>query len=297
MVDLGLYNFIKNALARGQTEAQVRDTLAQAGWGALLIDEAVAAAKEGKEPYVPHLNVGEKVTEHTEEVEGTVSGREGKTWFQRFFPMFYGRIGVGGYWKAVLVELLLLASLWAVLSFAAVAFLKGMGVDGLWGAGAVVLSATALGIFFRGALGFLGLGVTVRRLHDLGFSGWSLLIFFLLPIAGGTGTLLVGSSGIYVASMVAVALLWIGLAFWPGSLQSNRYGSFTYYSWTASFFGNGGIGRSLGVAAVVGLVSVALFMLLGGALVVSLLSTAHVSSISSSSSTTPKVFEGSAPWW
>ncbi len=297
MVDLGLYNFIKNALARGQTEAQIRDTLTKAGWAALLVDEAVAAAKEGKEPYVPHLNTDAPGTEHTEEVAGTVPGGEAKTWSQRLFPMFYGRIGVGGYWKAVLVEFLLLVTLWAVLSFAAVAFLQGGRVNGLWGAGAVVLSATALGMFFRGVFGFFGAGVIVRRLHDLGFSGWTLFIFFLLPAAGVAGTLLFGSSGIYVASLVAVAVLWLVLAFWPGSSQPNRYGSFTYYSLRASYFGNGGVGRSFGVAAVAGLASAVLFMLLGGAVVGALFPTAHEIIVPSIASTTAQVSAGSAPWW
>lgn len=259
MVDLGLYNFVKHALETGQTEAQIHETLAHAGWAEVLITEALTAAQQGKEPVMPHLHTG-GVPEHADEVSETeLTQPAAGGWFERRFPMFFGRMGVGGYWKAVLLStgislvLWFLGQLYGGLLMSS--FLQMYGPHtGFWYA---VAAAAALNVFLSGIFGFFMLGALVRRLHDLGISGWALLGLFALPIIGYLASLFAHSAVPYVVGAVTpVAFLFLAW-FWPGSSLQNRYGAFTYYSWGRALFGAGDVGRSFVVSIVVNLILVA----------------------------------------
>lgn len=292
MVDLGLYNFIKNAFARGQTEAQVREALAKAGWGELLIAEGIAAVKEGKEPNISHLQEG--VSEYTEDVASTDARRAGRGLVRCAFSMFTGRIGVGGYWKAVLVGTLFSIALWVGLFFALSALAKEFAGTGLGGAVVTLLSALVLAVFARSMIIFFSLGVLVRRLHDLGLSGWMSLLFILVPMAGAAGTVYESNTAIYTGSVIAVVAFWLLVAFWPGRAEANRYGPFTCYSWLDTYFGNGGLGSAFFAGAIVSIAMTVLYALFGATLVAAALGFASSLMSPNAATTTPQAFVGTA---
>jgi len=168
--------------------------------------------------------------------------------------MFNGRIGVADYWKSVL--LLLLINL-----------VIGVGGAFLFGAlGASILSQTSpssIGGLFAGIMGvallafipaliagifgfFVGLGLQIRRLHDLNLSGWVVLIFWGLTGAvyafGGAGT---SPSGIpqyapWAWALIGIgSLAWLAISLWPGKPDPNAYGApVSYRTWWAALIGD-----------------------------------------------------------
>lgn len=50
MVDLGLYNYIKNALAQGKSREEIVQHLVGAGWQQTLVEEAMTAVEHRDEP-------------------------------------------------------------------------------------------------------------------------------------------------------------------------------------------------------------------------------------------------------
>src|SRR3989344_8056100 len=168
--------------------------------------------------------------------------------------MFNGRIGVADYWKSVL--LLLLTNL-----------IIGVGGAFLFGAlGASILSQTSpssMGGLFAGIIGvallafipaliagifgfFVGLGLQIRRLHDLNLSGWIVLIFWVLTGAvytfGGAGT---SPSGIpqyapWAWALIGIgSLAWLAISLWPGKPDPNAYGApVVYRTWWAALIGD-----------------------------------------------------------
>src|SRR3989344_5700478 len=176
--------------------------------------------------------------------------------------MFNGRTGVGDYWKSVF--LLLLINL-----------VVGVGGAFLFGAlGASILSQTSptsIGGLFAGVIGvallaflpalvagifgfFVGLGLQIRRLHDINLSGWIVLLFWAVAavvyIFGGTGT---SQSGIpqyapWAWAIIAIgSIAWIVISLWPGNPVPNTYGTpVSYRSWWAGLIGDKAPTGSLG---------------------------------------------------
>jgi uncharacterized membrane protein YhaH (DUF805 family) len=79
-------------------------------------------------------------------------------------------------------------------------------------------------IVFYALAAFIGLVLTVKRLHDLDMSGWHYLWIITLPI------ILFGFSfGLHSKDMTLIAIgtqivIWFWVSFWPGSPGANQYG-------------------------------------------------------------------------
>jgi uncharacterized membrane protein YhaH (DUF805 family) len=73
-------------------------------------------------------------------------------------------------------------------------------------------------VFYVWALltGVASFAVTIRRLHDLNYSGWFLVLFYAV---------LVGAAVINKYLYLIVALGWIVVMCLPGTTGANRYGS------------------------------------------------------------------------
>ena len=100
------------------------------------------------------------------------------------YTQFTGRLGVGGYWRFVAVNVVITLVL-NILGQASSLFV-------------------IIGLIYGLAVIIPGLAAGVRRLHDTGRSGWSILIA-LIPIVG-----------------------WIILILWmvkPGDIGDNAYGA------------------------------------------------------------------------
>lgn len=86
------------------------------------------------------------------------------------YAVFEGRAGRSEYWMFFLVNLVIAIAL-AVL-------------DGLIGTLDMFGGMGLLGVVYALAVLLPGIGVTVRRLHDIGRSGWWILVG-LVPLVGG----------------------------------------------------------------------------------------------------------------
>lgn len=167
--------------------------------------------------------------------------------------MFRGRIGVADYWKSVLLLILI-----AVVVGAGGAII--VGIAGLYLLGATLPStpgdviAGLFGVLAFAAIPYItavlfacvtGIGLQIRRLHDLGLSGWIILVFWGLSAV----VALLGRTGItdnilqfyqpWAWALLAVgSIAWLVIAFWPGKLESNAYGApIVYLSWWTAAIG------------------------------------------------------------
>ena len=111
---------------------------------------------------------------------------------------------------------------------AIVAFLTGIILAMNSGAGLAVFSVPLLvgcAVLFV-LVGIVGLSLTVRRLHDLGLSGWWILAIWFVPAAlEAAAVQLINNPqlGSTLSSVVALAIgLWLWLA--PGTRGANRFG-------------------------------------------------------------------------
>ena len=100
------------------------------------------------------------------------------------YAQFTGRLGVGGYWRFVAVNVAITIVL-NILGQATSLF-------------------TIIGLIYGLALVIPGLAAGIRRLHDTGKSGWSILIA-LIPIVG-----------------FIILIIWMVK---PGDAGSNAYGA------------------------------------------------------------------------
>ena len=119
--------------------------------------------------------------------------------FYRRFLVFHGRIGRLQYLvAAVLLPIAALLAAWII------GLVLGLPLG--WVAGGTIGTVVvwlALVAWLVVAI-WIGLAAGVRRSHDLGFSGW-LLLLSLVPLVG---------------SLLAIVLL-----VWPGEKRENKYGS------------------------------------------------------------------------
>lgn len=110
----------------------------------------------------------------------------------RKYADFEGRARRSEYWLFVLFNVLVMAGLMVLLSvvIAVFAATAGVGPDGHLSDEGANQAAAVTGVIFAAwvlfALGMFipGLAVRVRRLHDIGQSGWMILIA-LVPLVGG----------------------------------------------------------------------------------------------------------------
>lgn len=136
---------------------------------------------------------------------------------QRYFT-FYGRSPRAEYWYFYLLQMVLSAMTW-LLDFAL----------GLGGPEAPLSTSLMLGL----ALFFPSLAVTVRRLHDINRSGWTVLTYTFMTVAAAIGGGVVGGLlgfGV-VLMLVAIAVVSINfiiLMATDGNPGDNHYGPNPY---------------------------------------------------------------------
>ncbi len=213
--------------------------------------------------------------------------------------MFTGRIGVADYWKSVLLLLLveIVVAVGGGFLFGAFgasllgqttpASISGILVGAI---GAVLLAfipALLAGIF---AL-IVGLGLQVRRLHDLGFSGWFVPLLWLLgfvPYLGKTGPGPLDFA-LWVWPYLAIAgVIGLGITLWPGKPDVNKYGQqMKYRSWWAAAIGDKAPTGPLGKVFWTLLTLTALLAIGAGAFIVlHPIKTSHESTLVSEATTT-----------
>ncbi|MEA2701674.1 MAG: hypothetical protein QOE22_383 [Candidatus Parcubacteria bacterium] len=158
--------------------------------------------------------------------------------------MFKGRIGVGQYWLGLILLLVLgivaagvLAGLYYVLFLPI--FLESTGA-GLGTTLALSLAGVFIPVIPLLIMLPYGIGLQIRRFHDMGLTGWVYLV--LAIVSYGIGhlfpaidpvTMQVAASGAIVSLLLFVAN--IVIMSWPGTKGPNKYGEpFRYRSlWAA----------------------------------------------------------------
>ena len=111
---------------------------------------------------------------------------------------------------------------------AIVAFLTGIILAMNAGAGRVLFSQPLLVgcILLFVLVGIVGLSLTVRRLHDLGLSGWWILAIWIVPSAVEYAAVRLVNNPQLGSTLSSVIALLIGLWLWlaPGTRGANRFG-------------------------------------------------------------------------
>jgi len=142
-------------------------------------------------------------------------------------------MGVKDYWKSVVLSILLLVMLYmgggALYLFVVLWVLHMYAVTG-------VLSTVPLLLLMIVSFVF-GIGLQIRRLHDLGYSGWIVAVLFIASAAasffgktGGAGTAAYAPWAWLV--IIVVAFIELAISLWPGNPAPNAYGaSVVYRSW------------------------------------------------------------------
>lgn len=163
--------------------------------------------------------------------------------------MFKGRIGIGQYWKSVIVLTLITAVASVVLLggyfILLPVFLKssgaGLGTGLLFFIGGMILPIIVALV----ALPYT-IGLQIRRFHDIGLTGWAILGLFVLgwivnfffPAVSYSGLVpTISPTGAAVTAFLFVA--GIVIVSWPGTNGTNKYGEkIQYRSLWAAIKGN-----------------------------------------------------------
>ena len=104
--------------------------------------------------------------------------------FTKHYADFSGRARRSEYWGTVLFNGLIQAGLSIILSIVATILFSSIEINGEVTFSPLFFLLPDIPIYIYGLVWFLpGLAVSVRRLHDIGKSGWNLL-WILLPIVG-----------------------------------------------------------------------------------------------------------------
>jgi uncharacterized membrane protein YhaH (DUF805 family) len=239
MTDLGLYNYVKNAITRGKTKEEIEAELLKAGWDQGLVIEAWEAVANNQEPMPSDPNSAAQIVPVVAAVPVDIS--------QNPSGLFKGRIGIRQYWKASLTLGLLCVGVSMLLTIMTIPILilvvKSLhGVNGILGVLSIsaVLGVIAGGLPYLIALPFL-IGLTVRRYHDFGLTGLILLglailnsiasIFFpILNRSGAHGIVTASSlSPIGLAITVMLGIVSFVLISWPGTMGANKFGESIHY--------------------------------------------------------------------
>jgi len=78
------------------------------------------------------------------------------------------------------------------------------------------------GVFLLTA--FVGLILTVKRLHDLGLSGWYYLLILVVQTALYAAVFTIDSRDLRMMALGTQLLIWFMICFWPGTPGANQYG-------------------------------------------------------------------------
>lgn len=160
--------------------------------------------------------------------------------------LFQGRLSRGYYWKAVLLFAGLTIAVVVATSVAfggiAVAFLLSSGVEN--SLVVAIIGFILLGILYVVGL-LVGIGLSVRRLHDLNLPGWLVLIGWALGVITTVFGRLSSDSPEHIAyapwawALIAISsIIGLAIALWPGKSEANNYGEpTTYSSWWAALIG------------------------------------------------------------
>ena len=104
--------------------------------------------------------------------------------FTKHYADFSGRARRSEYWGTVLFNVLIQAVLTIILSFVCTILFSSIEINGEVTFSPLFFLLPDIPIYIYGLVWLLpGLAVAVRRLHDIGKSGWNLL-WILLPIVG-----------------------------------------------------------------------------------------------------------------
>ena len=104
--------------------------------------------------------------------------------FTQHYADFSGRACLREYWGIVLFNVLILAVLTIILSFVCTILFSSIEINGEATFSPLFFLLLDIPIYIYSLIWLLpGLAVSVRRLHDIGKSGWNLL-WILLPIVG-----------------------------------------------------------------------------------------------------------------
>jgi len=143
----------------------------------------------------------------------------------RWLFTFHGRLGRGRWWLAFVVQyiIVVVASLFAGL-------ITPAGTGGGPPAGAPNVPAAFLMLAIFAVATWISLATSVKRLHDLGVSGWWIVPLLLWLMAGSAVSIaappsgLVGGVLMYIGlSMMLAPILYLGAV--PGQAGENRFGS------------------------------------------------------------------------
>lgn len=171
--------YVATERARGVADDAIKASLLSSGWNVGDIDAALSA-------YAGNV------------VGGTTIPGARRDW--TFMGMFTGRLNRWEYFVACV--------LFGVLMFA-ILFLASLGIAAMFGASdqtsAGMGAAITVVLFIVVVLASLpiSLSLSVRRLHDIGLSGWFILLQFI-PVVN--------------------FLMGLALLFWPGNPGVNQYG-------------------------------------------------------------------------
>ena len=142
----------------------------------------------------------------------------------RWLFTFYGRIGRGRWWMAFLVQIIIVvvASLFASL-------ITPMGPGGGPPTGAPNVPAALVMLAGFAVATWISLATSVKRLHDLGVSGWWIVPLFLASMAGSAVSNVAPPGGLegFVLMLVGLTLTFgpiIYLGAVPGQAGENRFG-------------------------------------------------------------------------
>ena len=152
--------------------------------------------------------------------------------------MFKGRLGIKQYWLGTLLLLvfyILTSSLLAATFFLVILplFTTAGAPGGLLGALLFVTLGSFLAFVIPGLIILpFSIGLHIRRLHDIGLSGWLWLVFpltgwisnFLFPpySYAADGSFALSPSGLTITAVLS--LLLIVLMSWPSTKGPNKYG-------------------------------------------------------------------------
>ena len=104
--------------------------------------------------------------------------------FTKHYADFSGRARRREYWGTILFNVLIQAVLSIILSFVCTILFSSIEINGEVTFSPLFFLLPDIPIYIYGLVWLLpGLAVAVRRLHDIGKSGWNLL-WILLPIVG-----------------------------------------------------------------------------------------------------------------
>ena len=154
--------------------------------------------------------------------------------------MFQGRIGVAQYWLSILLLFALTVATAIIISclyyFLLLPAVLSMDVVGIGTTIILSLGGMFLGIIPAIVAFPYNIGLQVRRFHDVGLTGWLIIVlatvggianFFFPPFGSSVLAHVPNPAGIVLAAI----LFFVGLAFvcWPGAKATNSYGDPTRY--------------------------------------------------------------------